>query len=183
MLCGWMRVRLGLAPLPGCLFMAGRPAKQGLARAGRPAAARSTLYMRGEAGPGSGFFYFVSMCTAQETLPVHVHSMGSSCRSTPARAVRALQVVDFGEPGPVRCARCKAYINPFMKWLDGGRKMQCNFCGSVCDTPPDYVCHLGPDGQRRDKFERPELCKGCVGRGAAGSWQFLGRQGRASWHV
>ena len=39
-------------------------------------------------------------------------------------------------------------------------RLQCNFCGHVGDVPPDYFCHLGPDGQRRDKYERPELCKG-----------------------
>lgn len=73
-----------------------------------------------------------------------------------------IEVCDFGEAGPVRCARCKAYINPYMKFTDGGRKMQCNFCGNVSDVPPDYFCHLGADGQRRDKYERPELCKGTV---------------------
>lgn len=108
----------------------------------------------------------------------------------------------------MRCVRCKAYVNPYMRFVDGGRKMQarrpelgwlwvgqrereatrpawwaptrgpncsataghngalmssrlqCNFCGNVGEVPPDYFCHLGPDGQRRDKFERPELCKG-----------------------
>jgi protein transport protein SEC24 len=28
--------------------------------------------------------------------------------------------VDYGEEGPFRCHRCKAYVNPFMKFLDGG---------------------------------------------------------------
>ncbi|KAK7847496.1 protein transport protein sec24-like [Quercus suber] len=37
-------------------------------------------------------------------------------------------VVDFGEIGPVRCSRCKAYINPFMKFIDQGRRFICNFC-------------------------------------------------------
>ncbi|MBA0566169.1 hypothetical protein Golob_011012, partial [Gossypium lobatum] len=32
-----------------------------------------------------------------------------------------VQVVDFGESGPVRCSRCKGYINPFMKFIDQGR--------------------------------------------------------------
>ncbi|GAB4822012.1 hypothetical protein N2152v2_009058 [Parachlorella kessleri] len=73
-----------------------------------------------------------------------------------------IEVVDFGESGPVRCPRCKAYVNPYFRWQDGGRKMQCNFCNATSETPPDYVCHLGPDGQRRDKFERPELSKGSV---------------------
>ncbi|MFQ6639812.1 hypothetical protein Gotur_016722, partial [Gossypium turneri] len=73
-----------------------------------------------------------------------------------------IQVVDFGESGPVRCSRCKGYINPFMKFIDQGRKFICNLCGFTDDTPRDYHCNLGPDGRRRDADERPELCRGTV---------------------
>ncbi|KAM3373711.1 hypothetical protein P3S68_012425 [Capsicum galapagoense] len=73
-----------------------------------------------------------------------------------------LQVVDFGESGPVRCSRCKGYINPFMKFIDQGRRFICNFCGHTDETPRDYQCNLGPDGRRRDADERPELCRGTV---------------------
>ncbi|XP_022773266.1 protein transport protein Sec24-like At4g32640 isoform X2 [Durio zibethinus] len=73
-----------------------------------------------------------------------------------------IQVVDFGESGPVRCSRCKVYINPFMKFVDQGRKFICNLCGFTDDTPRDYHCNLGPDGRRRDADERPELCRGTV---------------------
>ncbi|KAF8404084.1 hypothetical protein HHK36_008961 [Tetracentron sinense] len=38
-------------------------------------------------------------------------------------------IVDFGENGPVRCSRCKGYINPFMKFIDQGRRFICNLCG------------------------------------------------------
>lgn len=73
-----------------------------------------------------------------------------------------IQVVDFGEGGPVRCSRCKAYINPFMKFIDQGRRFICNLCGFSDETPRDYHCNLGPDGRRRDADERPELCRGTV---------------------
>ncbi|CAK9176515.1 unnamed protein product [Ilex paraguariensis] len=73
-----------------------------------------------------------------------------------------IQVVDFGESGPVRCSRCKGYINPFMKFIDQGRRFICNFCGFTDETPRDYHCNLGPDGRRRDADERPELCRGTV---------------------
>ncbi|KAM1328844.1 hypothetical protein EV1_012916 [Malus domestica] len=73
-----------------------------------------------------------------------------------------IQVVDFGESGPVRCSRCKGYINPFMKFIDQGRKFICNLCGFTDETPRDYHCNLGPDGRRRDADERPELCRGTV---------------------
>ncbi|KNA05597.1 hypothetical protein SOVF_188880 [Spinacia oleracea] len=73
-----------------------------------------------------------------------------------------IQVVDFGEGGPVRCSRCKAYINPFVKFIDQGRRFICNFCGVTDETPRDYLCNLGPDGRRRDADDRPELCRGTV---------------------
>lgn len=77
-------------------------------------------------------------------------------------AEEAIQVVDFGESGPVRCSRCKGYINPFMKFIDSGRRFVCNLCGCPNDTPREYTCNLGPDGRRRDADERPELCRGSV---------------------
>ncbi|OIV91281.1 hypothetical protein TanjilG_01812 [Lupinus angustifolius] len=73
-----------------------------------------------------------------------------------------IHVVDFGESGPVRCSRCKAYVNPFMKFIDQGRRFICNLCGFSDETPQDYRCNLGPDGRRRDADERPELCRGTV---------------------
>lgn len=52
------------------------------------------------------------------------------------------QVVDFGESGPVRCTRCKAYINAFMAFVDAGRKFRCNICGHLNHTCalPDSAC-------------------------------------------
>ncbi|XP_042480943.1 protein transport protein Sec24-like At4g32640 [Macadamia integrifolia] len=73
-----------------------------------------------------------------------------------------IQVVDFGDSGPVRCSRCKGYINPFMKFIDQGRRFICNLCGFTDETPREYHCNLGPDGRRRDADERPELCRGTV---------------------
>lgn len=71
-----------------------------------------------------------------------------------------MQVVECGPSGPMRCQSCKAYVNPYMRWVDGGRTMQCCFCNANTEVLPEYQCHTGPDGERRDKFERPELCKG-----------------------
>lgn len=73
-----------------------------------------------------------------------------------------IQVVDLGEQGPIRCGRCKAYMNPFMRFMSSGRTFMCNFCGHSNNTPDQYFCHLGPDGRRRDADERPELCQGSV---------------------
>ncbi|GMH37330.1 hypothetical protein BSKO_05203 [Bryopsis sp. KO-2023] len=80
----------------------------------------------------------------------------------PSPEEEPIQVVDFGEEGPIRCNRCRAYINPFMKFNDGGRTFQCSLCGVKNETPADYFCYLGPDGRRRDADERAELSKGTV---------------------
>ncbi|KAJ7297452.1 hypothetical protein O6H91_Y056200 [Diphasiastrum complanatum] len=73
-----------------------------------------------------------------------------------------IEVVNFGDSGPVRCSRCKAYINPFMKFIDQGWRFVCNICGFANETPREYHCNLGPDGRRRDADERPELSRGTV---------------------
>ncbi|XP_075554438.1 COPII coat complex component secretory 24CD isoform X2 [Dermacentor variabilis] len=72
----------------------------------------------------------------------------------------ALPLSDFGEEGPVRCNRCKAYMCPLMQFIDGGRRFQCVFCKATTEVPPSYFAHLDHLGQRSDKFQRPELCLG-----------------------
>lgn len=71
-------------------------------------------------------------------------------------------VVDSGERGPLRCTRCRAYINPFVTFVRGGRSFQCNICGMVNDVPDDYYCQLDHTGRRTDANERPELLFGAV---------------------
>lgn len=44
-----------------------------------------------------------------------------------------LYLVNHGEAGPVRCNRCKAYICPFIQFIEGGRRFQCGFCSCVSD--------------------------------------------------
>ena len=81
-----------------------------------------------------------------------------------------VSLVDASTEGPVRCATCKAYMNPRMRWLDGGRRFQCNMCGAMNDCPPWYFCNLGPNGTRRDQSERPELQYGSVEYKASGQY-------------
>lgn len=71
-------------------------------------------------------------------------------------------VVKLGIYGIVRCRRCRTYINPFVTWVDGGRRWQCNVCNCLNDTPRDYYCTLNDDGTRRDADSRPELACGSV---------------------
>ncbi|XP_038109772.1 protein transport protein Sec24C isoform X1 [Culex quinquefasciatus] len=69
-------------------------------------------------------------------------------------------IVNFGELGPIRCIRCKAYMCPFMQFIDGGRRFQCLLCKATTEVPAEYFQHLDHTGQRMDKYERPELVLG-----------------------
>lgn len=93
-------------------------------------------------------------------------------------------VASTGPDGPVRCSRCKAYINPWCRFTDGGRKFMCNLCGFfndgkgyiyiskyicsitnscyTCIVPEEYFSHLDMSGQRVDLAERPELQRGTI---------------------
>ncbi|XP_064200940.1 protein transport protein Sec24D-like isoform X1 [Anguilla rostrata] len=71
-----------------------------------------------------------------------------------------LYVVNHGEAGPLRCNRCKAYMCPYMQFIDGGRRYQCGFCSCVNEVPAFYFQHLDHMGRRVDQHERPELSLG-----------------------
>jgi protein transport protein SEC24 len=73
-----------------------------------------------------------------------------------------IPVLDFGEAGPPRCKRCRAYINPFMMFQNGGNKFVCNLCSYPNDTAPEYFCATSPQGVRVDRDQRPELHRGTV---------------------
>jgi protein transport protein SEC24 len=73
-----------------------------------------------------------------------------------------IPVLDFGDAGPPRCRRCRAYINPFMMFRSGGNKFVCNLCTYPNDTPPEYFSATSPQGVRNDRDDRPELCRGTV---------------------
>ncbi|XP_066519103.1 protein transport protein Sec24C isoform X4 [Hoplias malabaricus] len=74
-------------------------------------------------------------------------------------------LVDHGESGPLRCNRCKAYMCPYMQFIEGGRRFQCGFCSCVTEVPPHYFQHLDHTGKRVDCYDRPEL--------SMGSYEFL----------
>ncbi|KAJ5156008.1 hypothetical protein N7492_008811 [Penicillium capsulatum] len=73
-----------------------------------------------------------------------------------------IPVLDFGDIGPPRCRRCRAYINPFMSFRAGGSKFVCNMCTFPNDTPAEYYAPLEPSGARVDRMQRPELMMGTV---------------------
>jgi len=73
-----------------------------------------------------------------------------------------IPVVNFGVSGIVRCRRCRGYINPFVSFVDGGRRWRCNLCGLTNDVPQDYFSPIDTNGRRFDMDQRPELSRGCV---------------------
>jgi protein transport protein SEC24 len=73
-----------------------------------------------------------------------------------------IPVLDFGEIGPPRCRRCRAYINPFMTFRSGGNKLVCNMCTFPNDVSPEYFAPTDPTGIRVDRAQRPELTTGTV---------------------
>ena len=42
-------------------------------------------------------------------------------------------MVSPGAMGVQRCKRCRLYVNPFVQFIDGGRRWKCNMCGYVND--------------------------------------------------
>ena len=73
---------------------------------------------------------------------------------------QAIPVLDFGETGPPRCRRCRAYINPFMIFSNGGNRMTCNLCGHPNEVGAEYFAPTDPSGIRVDRTQRPELMLG-----------------------
>ncbi|KAI5954031.1 SFB3 [Candida margitis] len=61
--------------------------------------------------------------------------------------------------GPLRCHRCRAYVNSSMQFTHNQRFI-CNICQFANnDVPPEYASALDARGFRIDKLVRPELHK------------------------
>ncbi|KAI9493869.1 hypothetical protein BDB00DRAFT_821063 [Zychaea mexicana] len=73
-----------------------------------------------------------------------------------------IQVVDQGEEGPVRCTRCRAYINPWCTFAQGGSHFICNICSHSNQVPSWYFANVDMSGRRIDVDQRPELRYGSV---------------------
>lgn len=57
----------------------------------------------------------------------------------------------------VRCNRCMAYMNPYMRFIEGGKSYQCCLCSLINETPQSYFCPVDHNFNRLDKLQRPEL--------------------------
>ena len=74
-----------------------------------------------------------------------------------------LPTVEFNNKPIVRCKECRAYVNPFIKFIDNGARWICNFCRVDNTTEGYYYCQMDPDtDQRLDYNDRPELWSGSV---------------------
>jgi protein transport protein SEC24 len=64
--------------------------------------------------------------------------------------------------GPVRCGRCRGYMNPFVRWEEGGNSWVCNLCSASNETPEYYRFPIDQYGLRSDRERRPELSQSSV---------------------
>lgn len=44
---------------------------------------------------------------------------------------------------PLRCTRCKAYVNPYFQFVESGNCYICNICKIKSNVPVDYYSPLG----------------------------------------
>ncbi|KAK4521396.1 Translation factor guf1 mitochondrial [Mucor velutinosus] len=65
-------------------------------------------------------------------------------------------------PLAARCSRCKAYINPWCKFTQGGQKFVCNLCEYENTVAPEDVCPCDISGRRMDAEQRPEFMLGSI---------------------
>lgn len=79
----------------------------------------------------------------------------------PLSPTRDVPLVNFGRLAIPRCRSCRCYINPFVTWLENGRRWRCNFCQLANEVPAEYLCTLR-DGERTDLDQRAELRSGLV---------------------
>ena len=82
------------------------------------------------------------------------------CPLAPVLSEEAVPVI--ADRLPVRCHRCRAYINPFAPFTELGRRWTCMFCGMSNDVDAAYFCNIDPSGKRRDASDKAELCRGSV---------------------
>ena len=70
--------------------------------------------------------------------------------------------MSYGTKPIVRCKDCRAYVNPFIRFIDGGQRWICNFCGDINQVEKYYFSPLTTGGRRQDQEDRNELMFGTV---------------------
>ena len=72
-----------------------------------------------------------------------------------------IPTISYGTNPIVRCKDCRAYVNPFIRFTDGGTRWICNFWGCYNNVDNYYYSPL-TNGVRNDIEERKELQYGSV---------------------
>mgnify|MGYP006086357625 CR=1 FL=1 len=75
---------------------------------------------------------------------------------------KQVPIVKSQDNSPVRCTRCRGYINCHVTWLDNGSQWACNLCGMANAVQDWYYSSLDGTGLRVDRLDRPELTLGSV---------------------
>ena len=78
----------------------------------------------------------------------------------PSPDEEGVSIMDYGEAGPLRCNRCRGYVNPNWIFTQNGSVGVCNLCRMNNEIPKEYYSPLDAHGSRTDRLEKPELCKG-----------------------
>ncbi|KAJ2745038.1 COPII subunit [Coemansia sp. BCRC 34301] len=59
-------------------------------------------------------------------------------------------------PEIVRCRRCRTYVNPFVQFVEGGRRWKCNLCGLSNDVPLIFDYDSATQ-TNKNRWQRPDL--------------------------
>ncbi|KAF2711756.1 COPII component protein [Pleomassaria siparia CBS 279.74] len=107
-------------------------------------------------------------------LSPEIRSQHTQLRTTNTFAAKEVKVAicviqpytslhDSTDPIPVvpdqvisRCRRCRAYINPFVTFLDNGHRWRCNMCNLTNDVPQAFDWDAAAQ-KSVDRWQRPEL--------------------------
>ena len=129
-----------------------------------PAAVPFVAYDQGNASPKHARLTLNNIPATSESLSATGLPLGLICQplATLQDGENPVPTLDFGDTGPPRCRRCRAYINSFMTFHSGGNKFVCNMCNFPNDVPSEYFAPTDPSGIRVDRSQRPELTLGTV---------------------
>lgn len=62
----------------------------------------------------------------------------------------------IGDTLIARCRRCRAYINPFVTFVEGGHRWKCNLCNLLNEVPQGFDWDTA-ENKQADRYQRPEL--------------------------
>ena len=72
----------------------------------------------------------------------------------------SIPLCDYGKSYDIPACKnknCKAYLNPFVKFIHGSDQWICNFCNNINKTLDYYYCAVDQDGVRLDQNTKSEL--------------------------